>query len=355
MSAVCESIERWSGRSQGNETDRVASHADLVASGTRAVHPRDLLHFSERQYADREAWNAAHSDFAWVPHRFDDDWPIGWTTAWSLTRDEPVLVPTAYAFYNVVMEAGHVFCSADSNGSAAGNTLTEAVLQGFLELVERDAVAIWWYNRLSMPALDLDAVDDAVLQAVRADYAASNRALWVLEVTGDLRIPTYVAVSPRLDRREEIVQGYGAHLDPRIALWRAISEASQMLGHLEGVDLTTLSDPDLAAWYADARIADHPYLAPGPLVGLPAGTAGGSLREVAADALGRAEAVGLEVLVVDQSREDVPLHVAKVIVPGLRHFWPRLGPGRLYDVPVREGLLPAPRAEADLNPVPITT
>jgi ribosomal protein S12 methylthiotransferase accessory factor len=43
--------------------------------------------------------------------------------------------------------------------------------------------------------------------------------------------------------------------------------------------------------------------------------------------------------------------VARVVVPGLRHFWRRLGPGRLYDVPVRLGWLAAPVAEAQLNPL----
>ena len=36
---------------------------------------------------------------------------------------------------------------ADSNGNAAGSSPEDAVVQGFLELVERDAVALWWYNR----------------------------------------------------------------------------------------------------------------------------------------------------------------------------------------------------------------
>ena len=45
--------------------------------------------------------------------------------------------------------------------------------------------------------------------------------------------------------------------------------------------------------------------------------------------------------------------VAKVIVPGLRHFWKRFAPGRLYDVPVALGWLSEPRPEADLNPVPM--
>jgi ribosomal protein S12 methylthiotransferase accessory factor len=62
---------------------------------------------------------------------------------------------------------------------------------------------------------------------------------------------------------------------------------------------------------------------------------------------------GLDVLVVDQSHPDVALAVARVVVPGLRHFWRRLGPGRLYDVPVRMGWLDAPLAEAQLNPLSV--
>jgi ribosomal protein S12 methylthiotransferase accessory factor len=54
--------------------------------------------------------------------------------------------------------------------------------------------------------------------------------------------------------------------------------------------------------------------------------------------------------VVDQTRADVGLRVVKVIVPGLRQFWARFAPGRLYDVPVRLGWLPRPRKEAGLNP-----
>ena len=47
----------------------------------------------------------------------------------------------------------------------------------------------------------------------------------------------------------------------------------------------------------------------------------------------------LEVLVLDQTRADVGIPVVKVIVPGMRHFWARFGPGRLYDVPAAMGWL----------------
>ena len=71
------------------------------------------------------------------------------------------------------------------------------------------------------------------------------------------------------------------------------------------------------------------------------------------DAVARVEAAGLEVLVLDQTRPEIDLSVVKVVVPGMRHFWARFAPGRLYDVPVALGRLAGPTAEADLNPVPI--
>ena len=66
-----------------------------------------------------------------------------------------------------------------------------------------------------------------------------------------------------------------------------------------------------------------------------------------------ARQAGLDTLVLDQTRPDIGLNVVKVIVPGLRHFWSRFGPGRLYDVPVRLGWLEAPTAEAAMNPMAI--
>ena len=44
-------------------------------------------------------------------------------------------------------------------------------MQGFCELAERDAVALWWYNRLRRPAVDLNSLPDPYVSAVRALYA----------------------------------------------------------------------------------------------------------------------------------------------------------------------------------------
>jgi ribosomal protein S12 methylthiotransferase accessory factor len=57
----------------------------------------------------------------------------------------------------------------------------------------------------------------------------------------------------------------------------------------------------------------------------------------------------IEVLILDQTRSDVGLPVVKVVAPGLRQFWARFAPGRLYETPVRMGWLNVPLKEEQLN------
>src|SRR5262249_52038287 len=60
---------------------------------------------------------------------------------------------------------------------------------------------------------------------------------------------------------------------------------------------------------------------------------------------------GLDFLVLDQTRPDIEVPVVRVVVPGLRHFYRRFAPGRLYDVPVKLGLRDRPLSENELNPL----
>jgi ribosomal protein S12 methylthiotransferase accessory factor len=117
------------------------------------------------------------------------------------------------------------------------------------------------------------------------------------------------------------------------------------------------ADPETAHWLKTATVANQPYLLPadGALLNAasyPHAWADDVMEDVR-DCQARVEREGMEMLILDQTRPEVGLPVAKVIVPGLRHFWARLAPGRLYNVPVRLGWLPRPFAEEELNPVPM--
>jgi ribosomal protein S12 methylthiotransferase accessory factor len=356
VSALCEALERYSSVFQGGEVHHRASYQALTGE---AIHPHDCLHFSESQYQNRDAWNAGHPPHLEVPHPFDETRPIDWTRAWSLTNEAFRYVPTAYCYYDYPQPTDYFFCSPDSNGSAAGSSLEDAILQGFMELVERDAVAIWWYNRVKRPAVDLEALNEPYIARLRRYYASIERAFWVLDLTTDLGIPCCAAVSRRTERSPEaIIMGFGAHFDARIAVLRALTEMNQMLpAMLNASDGAYNSGaPWEIEWWQTATIEAHPYLAPAEGT-KPVRLAGcfshEDLRDDVRACVDIARGHGMEVLALDQTRPDVGLPVVKVIVPGLRHYWARFAPGRLYDVPVSLGWLGAPLDESALNATPL--
>jgi ribosomal protein S12 methylthiotransferase accessory factor len=357
VSAIGEAIERYSGVFRGDEPKIAAAFRDL---GGSAVDPRQCMLYSDAQYAAREEWNRNTTRrFNHVPHPFDPAVPIEWTPVWSLTRGETRYLPTGYCYYSYPQPS---FCFPDSNGCAAGNTREEAILQGLMEIVERDSVALWWYNRLRRPAVDLDSFGDPYIDALQAYHRRRARELWVLDVTADLGIPTFVALSRRVDRRpEDIVFAPAAHLEPRIALLRALTELNQMMGAM--VDdsrpgVYEYDDPAYLDWWQNATIENQPYLAPDP--GMPPRIPSDYPRRWTDDVRDDVEVCralieqrGMELLVLDQTRPDVGMPVTKVFVPGMRHFWARYAPGRLYDVPVAMGWLGSALSEEELNPIEV--
>jgi ribosomal protein S12 methylthiotransferase accessory factor len=363
-SALCEAIERYSGERTGSEVVVTASFAQMQERfGSNAIHPNEVMLYSERQLAERETWKARKSMFNRVVEPLDASVAIDWTPVWSLTHGRHKHLPTQLLYFRSKASAScdAFYCMGCSNGNASGNNLEEAVLQGFCELVERDATALWWYNRLRKPAVAVESFDEPYLLDLIAYYRSLGRDAWALDITSDLGIPAFAAVSRLCSGREEgILFGLGCHLDARIALHRAFSEMNQMLGLSQGgdEDRFVVEDEETLSWLRTATLANQPYMAPDETVAArriedyPRLHSGDLLEDIG---LCRriVEERGMEVLVLDQTRPDVGMPVAKVIVPGLRHFWARFGPGRLYDVPVKMGWLPKALAEEELNPVPV--
>ena len=234
-------------------------------------------------------------------------------------------------------------------------------MQGLLELIERDAVALWWYNRLTRRGVDMASFEDSYTAQLSSHYQGLQRTLYVIDVTSDLGIPTFAAISARMDKAEEdIIYGFGCHLDPAIALSRALTEINQSLEAVPKAgglprEITYRGSPEAMAWWREVRLSTAPYLnaAPGAaLVGRHEmqSLASDDIRTDIETCLALLAAKNIDVLVLEQTRPDVGLPVVRVVAPGLRHFWARFGPGRLYDAPVEAGWCTHPTAEADLNP-----
>jgi oxazoline/thiazoline synthase len=346
-SALMEAIERYCGIFQGDEIRVTRRFSDF--SEGEAIHPEAIIHYSDAQYQE-SASGCCSGDGA--PRRFDPSAEMEWSPVWSLRDERFKYAPTGllYFFHESGCDNNY---SADSNGCAAGNTIEEAIIQGFLELVERDAYAIWWYNRLPVPGIDLDRLGDSYIRDLRAGFASTGRDVWALDVTTDIGIPVVIAVAHWKEGDEEFIEvAAGAHFDPRIATLRAMTELNQFLA------IESLKGRPPMAGEEDGDplpLRKHPWLKPKGKASF------GRSPFKDFTTLDRRDQVlacvkhmarkGFDFLVLDQTRPDVDVPVVRVMAPGLRHFYRRFGPGRLYDVPVALGLKKRPTRERDLNPL----
>jgi ribosomal protein S12 methylthiotransferase accessory factor len=154
------------------------------------------------------------------------------------------------------------------------------------------------------------------------------------------------------DGKENIEFGSGAHFDPRIAMLRSLTELNQFLS----IGLMGGGSGEKSSLDGDTplHLENYSFLIPSgkPPIASDAGSkvALDNTRDQVLACVDIARRAGLDFLVLDQTRPDIETPVVRVIVPGLRHFYNRFAPGRLYDVPVKLGYLDRPTREDELTP-----
>jgi ribosomal protein S12 methylthiotransferase accessory factor YcaO len=323
-SALCEAVERYAAFYQGDEAFTSGAALSLEAP---CILPHELAPMDRRE--GRGAAGACRPET-----------PMRWAPAWSLTRHARCHLPLGFCYAHAPEEdARHIGWT--SNGCAAGNTLEEAIVQGFLELVERDAVAIWWYNQIERPAAD--PADLPAHQRQRVAHAlGAPWDHWVLDITHDIGIPVAAAIARHRGTKNWAV-GFGCGLGLAQACQRALTELVQLVAVDKHVPV-----PQALA----------PFDAPGFLLPSSSATppqpwrarARSNIAETINDCVQAAAALGLETIVLDYSRPDIALHTVKVVVPGLCHIWPELTTARLFQVPVTLGWRQRPLTRPELNP-----
>jgi len=116
----------------------------------------------------------------------------GWTAAADLADGRPVLLPADICFRRPD-EARDIDPPWPlSTGCGAGPDHLTATLHGLLELIERDAVSLWWRGgrrgRVVRPGTGA-----AMLAQLRGE--ATGRHTWLLDITSDIGVPVVVAAS----------------------------------------------------------------------------------------------------------------------------------------------------------------
>lgn len=118
-----------------------------------------------------------------------------------------------------------------SNGLNSGNTPSEALIGGLYEVVERDATTctkVAWQNGAAMRRVDLTTASSPDIAALLDVIAQADLQVVVIDCTVDTAVPTFCAYLVDVNNPGiGLYHGYGTHLDPQVAVIRAICEAAQ--------------------------------------------------------------------------------------------------------------------------------
>ena len=360
--AIGEAIERYCASHAAIRRIKRATIGEL--SGP-SISPNELVPFSASQYA-REG-------FAYP--RWTDDTVTGWLPARELPMDREVSVPAYLVYLNYLGPAGEdAFVTPTSNGLAAGPSLEQATLSGLCELAERDGFLVHWMNRLPAPEVRFD---DGVAADIRQHYQRFGIKTRVFNLSTDLPIYVMMAVSLGDGEREPAaLVGLGAHLDPKVALNKALFEICQIRPGERRRFIEDGAGKKLHQYSDVKTLHDHSAFLMRPersselaflldhgchqsLRELPDRSTGHLNRDLDT-VLGGLSAAGCRVAYVDLTTADVRpfgIRVVRTLATGLQpmhfgHGEERLGGRRLFDLPRALGFAITSRDESDLNPCP---
>ncbi len=122
------------------------------------------------------------------------------------------------------------------NGSSAGNTLEESILQGACELVERHVSAIADRDHPITPTLDPASFTDPVLKDLWARFETQGIQVWLKDFSMGMPVPTIGALAhdpATFPDKSELVLTAGTATSPEKAAIRALTEVAQLGGDFE--------------------------------------------------------------------------------------------------------------------------
>lgn len=210
-SAIGEGIERYAASLWHPSA---LMYAPFIQVADRAFDPRWLVLYDDEQYAQ--------PGFAFEP--FDAERPIHWTTGHWLDTGEAVQVPALATYMNFPAPPPERFCQTSSNGLAAGATFEDAALRALYELIERDALMLFWLARRPAQRIAENGCDQVVSQALRAVQRLGARTeLFVID--SGTEHPTVVCMGLGDGRSwPGATIGLGTNPDIDTALRRAVLE-----------------------------------------------------------------------------------------------------------------------------------
>ena len=210
-SAMMEGFERYSAEKQDSDETIIATADEIAEKG----NPVELKSLNLPQQFEKEDVNALQLE-------------------WSLTHDlisgKDYYVPSNAVFHPYTPESNiRSLFKSNTNGLASGNILEEAILHGIFEVIERDAWSIFELTHKNYSQINLDSIESELINDTIDKFESEGIKIKLMDFTADVKIPTIAASADDTITRDAglLTLGIGTHLDPEVAILRALTEVAQ--------------------------------------------------------------------------------------------------------------------------------
>lgn len=303
-SAIGECLERYSARMFGYEKIILESEETIAYSSLEYLSPSDLFPLKELNYSQSKK--------------------IEWVYGKNLKNNNDTLIPANVVFFPYIRDKNLHFTSQTTTGLAAGTTLNEAILQGILEIIERNYYSTLYRNNdINKEICDIELLNIASLNIPWLNSVYKNFKLNLTLLSKKYGVYVVHCVLESKKKFPKATHGSGAALDLGIAIRRAICEAFQLRTSQIILENTgEIMQKEYIA-YKEWGYGNEDYYSIFlnkqernkviyNVENMPTNNISLKLLN---DSLNK---VGYEVFFYDLSRKDVPLKSVRVIIPGMQ-------------------------------------
>lgn len=350
---ACRPNSRSISVSQGKGIELAAAKASALMEAVETYHAERITLPLKLASYDELSRSHALVDVARLPRSVDSRYrtglPLLWIEGRNLVDHTSLWVPheLVHTNYTLPQPTGSGCFPANTNGLASGNHILEAIAHAMYEVIERDALTLWWLepNSHRDRSLRLESIDDLACRRLLEQFERADVQVRIWDVTSDVGIACFFCLlMARDDDDVEPEFGSGCHPARQVALLRALTEAAQA----RTTYIAGSRDDFAPEIYSDSARARRTR-ACRELVRR--GSSGQRFQDVptfesdtiGADitwSIGRLRGVGIDqVVVVDLTLEQFHIPVVRVLIPGLEGVYK----GSHSDY------VPGPRARAALE------
>lgn len=155
---------------------------------------------------------------------------LEWNISKDLISGDEYYIPSN-AIYHPYVPSNNVqgLFKGNTNGLASGNNLEEAILHGIFEVIERDAWSIFELTHKNSKQIDIESIDNENINYILNKYRENKINIKLMNLTADIDVPTIAASADDTVLKDAglLSLGIGTHLNPEIAILRALTEVAQ--------------------------------------------------------------------------------------------------------------------------------